>query len=449
MDSFGTPPKPRFHEDLTPINDLRPSITILVSDSMKMFCCSLPRKTFKDFCISRAGNIAVTFALSLVPIITALGCAVDYSQANSAYTKLQTCADSAVVAAVSKQGMTQTASSAQASMVSWFNTVCPNSASNMSRVTVSNVSATATDTNGVRVAALTFTASRANDFLRAVGLPTTSIKGSAKAGSAQPTYIDIYALLDDSPSMGLASTAADQAKLISLTPDSCQFGCHVSGASSDNYTIAKANNVEMRIDVLRNSWINLIKQAQNVSGVNVFRFATYTFNNSLILNQNLTGSYATALASANSIDLMTVDSSGPGSSYADSALQSMVPNIPNSGNGSSSANSIKYLIFVTDGVQDLYNCSYLWCHQTKTLTSSSCTALKNKGINVAVIYTTYLPMADNQYVQLVQPLASNIAPALQSCASSGLYFAATDATEISNAFSSIFTNVLSNARLTN
>lgn len=406
-----------------------------------------------EFRNSNSGNIAVTFALTLVPVLTALGCAVDYSLANSAYAKLQACADTAVVAAVSKQGMTQSASAAQASMVNWFNAVCATSASNLSQVTISEVSTTATDSNGARVAALTYTASRANNFLRAVGFPTTNIGGSAKAGSsaAQTSYVDIYALLDNSPSMGLGATAADQTRLMSLTPSNCQFGCHETGfgaMSPDYYTIAKNNSVQMRIDVLRNSWTNLINQA-NSAQANNFRYATYTFDTTVNLVQPLTSSAAAALASASSIDLMAVDYSAPGSTYPDNALQAMTANIPGAGDGSSAANSKKYLILVTDGVQDFNNCSYPMCHQTAVLTASSCTALKNKGINIAVIYTTYLPMDNTFYTSEVQPIASNIAPALQSCATSGLYFEATEATDISNAFSTIFSQIASNPRLTN
>jgi Flp pilus assembly protein TadG len=402
----------------------------------------------------KSGNIAITFAVALLPVLTALGCAIDYSQATAAYAKLQACADAAGVASVSKQGMTQTAAAAQAAMVNWFNGVCATSASNLSQVTISSVSATATDSNGARVAALTFQASRSNSFLRVVGFPQTNIGGSAKSASpsAQPLYIDIYALLDDSPSMGLGATAADQTKLTSLTPGGCQFGCHETGAgaaSPDNYTIAKNNSIQMRIDVLRNSWINLIQQAQNTAGSNVYRFATYTFDKTLNLQQPLTGSATTALASANNIDLLAVNPPGPGTTYADNALQSMVANIASAGDGSSSANSKKYLIFVTDGVQDFYNCAQTDCHQTAVLTPSNCTALKNKGVNVAVIYTTYLPMNNIPYNYFVQPLATNIAPALQSCATSGLYFEASDAADISSAFGTVFTQIAGNARLTN
>ena len=410
------------------------------------------RQTMNAFRMDRGGNIAVIFAIALVPVLTALGCAVDYSLANAAYAKLQACADTAAVAAVSTEGMTQTDSDEEVAMVKWFNSSCPVSASNLTNVAIANVAAVATTAgNGVRTAKLTFKASRANDFLQVAGLPHTDIKGSATATSAQTTYIDMYALLDDSPSMGLGATTADQTRLMGLT-GGCQFGCHVSGsnaASPDNYTIARQNSVQMRIDVLRNSWINLLNKASSAPPSEIFRFAAYTFDSSLNLDQPLTGSIATAQAAANNIDLMAVPSSGPGSSYTDNAVEAMAANIPAGGDGSSADKSKKYLIFVTDGVQDFVNGAAIDGHQTEVLTSSSCAALKAKGVNLAVIYTVYLPMNNLPYNALVQPLASNIAPALQACASPNLFFQATNAGDIANAFDSIFAQAAGAPRLTN
>jgi Flp pilus assembly protein TadG len=405
-----------------------------------------------DFGNDIGGNIAVIFAIALLPILTALGCAVDYSLANAAYAKLQSCADGATVAAVSTEGVTQTVSEAQVAMANWFNATCPASASILSKVTIGDVAVAVTAaSDGVRTAKLSFKASRANDFLQVAGLPHTDIKGSATASSAKQTYIDMYALLDDSPSMGLGATSADQTKLMSLT-GGCQFGCHVTGSNAalpDNYTIARQNSIQMRIDVLRDSWINLLKKASGAPASEILRFATYTFDSSLNLEQPLTSSIATARASANNIDLMSVPSSGPASSYADNAVQAMTANIPAGGDGSSADKSKKYLIFVTDGVQDLVNSVAIDGHQTEVLTSSACAALKAKGVNLAVIYTVYLPMNNVPYNVLVQPLANNIAPALQACASSGLFFPATNASDIADAFDAIFARAAGAPHLTN
>src|ERR1700760_2601521 len=50
----------------------------------------------------RAANTAVTFALVLLPVLSAVGCAVDYSETIRIRAKLQSAADAASVAAISQ-----------------------------------------------------------------------------------------------------------------------------------------------------------------------------------------------------------------------------------------------------------------------------------------------------------------------------------------------------------
>ena len=54
------------------------------------------------FVHDRRGNIAVIFALSCVPLISAVGCAVDYSRATHVRSKLQAAADAASVGSIAK-----------------------------------------------------------------------------------------------------------------------------------------------------------------------------------------------------------------------------------------------------------------------------------------------------------------------------------------------------------
>ena len=403
----------------------------------------------RAFASNERGNVVMIFAIVLVPMISAIGCAVDYTSASTAYSKLLGCADSAILSAVSSSGMAMTSKEAESSMLSWFNASCPLNGPQLSNVSMQTFQIKAVDTNGVRAASIDFLGNRKNDFLNVVGFPKTDIKGGAKGTSATPTFIDIYSLLDISPSMGLAATASEQARLKSLTPDTCEFACHEIGAKSDNYRIARKNSVQLRVDVLRDSWISLIQQAKNDSGLNVFRFATNTFDRNMNVEQMLTGSYSLALATASNIDLAMVPSSGPGSSYADEALSTLTLSIPSGGDGSSFLQTKKYVLFVTDGVQDIYNCGATWCHQTQTVTSLACQALKNKSVSVAVIYTKYLPMTNVQYTTLVQPFENQISSALQACATPGLYFQADQASDISAAFDAIFTQIKTKARLTN
>jgi Flp pilus assembly protein TadG len=51
----------------------------------------------------QSGNIAVIFALSLMPVLSCIGCAIDYSRAVQFRSKLQTAIDAASVSAASEK----------------------------------------------------------------------------------------------------------------------------------------------------------------------------------------------------------------------------------------------------------------------------------------------------------------------------------------------------------
>jgi uncharacterized membrane protein len=56
----------------------------------------------RRFCRDQRANIAVIFALVCLPLITAVGCAVDYSRASQMKGKLQTASDIASVRSIAK-----------------------------------------------------------------------------------------------------------------------------------------------------------------------------------------------------------------------------------------------------------------------------------------------------------------------------------------------------------
>ena len=111
--------------------------------------------------------------------------------------------------------------------------------------------------------------------------------------------------------------------------------------------------------------------------------------------------------------------------------------IPTPGPGTSSSPQ-KWLFLVTDGVADAYYPST--CTESspgggrcqEPLTVSNCTTIKNRGVNIAVLYTTYLQLPSNGwYMSWIDPFNpgpwgpspnSQIAKNLQSCATSGYYF---------------------------
>jgi len=309
------------------------------------------------FFTSRRGNVAVMFALSTIPILAAVGAAVDFGNANSLKAKLDAAADSAAITAVDLASLANKPNVAKAAAIDMFNA---NTAA-MTRGSVTKVSAKVTDDGTTRSAVVTYTAKVPTVFMGMVGIKKITLQGSSTASSGLPTYADFYLLLDNTPSMGVGATTADIATMVANTPDQCAFACHdLSAAPNDYYTLAKKLGVEMRIDVMRQATQKLMDTAASTAIVpNQFRMAIYTFgstatNVKLTTIQSLTADLSKTKLAASNIDLMTV----PYQNYASdtdtdfgNVISGIDSAIKNPGDGSSST-PLKYLFFVSDGVAD-------------------------------------------------------------------------------------------------
>lgn len=88
-----------------------------------IFMKSIWKKLWRSlaaFGAARSGNVAITFALALLPVVGAVGAAVDYSHANSVKTALQSALDStALMLAKSAQDLTKDELNAKA--LTYFN----------------------------------------------------------------------------------------------------------------------------------------------------------------------------------------------------------------------------------------------------------------------------------------------------------------------------------------
>jgi Flp pilus assembly protein TadG len=431
------------------------------------------------FRADRSGNIAILFGLALLPLLGFAGAALDYSYANEIRTDLNAAADAAVLVAVSQAALSQTTTTAQQNAVNFFN-----AEATKQRVTLNSpATVTVTDNNGSRTAVLNYNANVATSLMAALGYQSIAISGTSTASSQLPVYMDFYLLLDNTPSMGVGATPTDVSTMVSNTPDKCAFACHEMDISpNDYYGKAKSLGVTMRIDVVRTATQNLMDTATTLRAVsNQFRMAIYTFGASA-QNAGLTNIYAlssdlaSAKTAAGNIDLMSVpyqNYAGDTDTNFDSVFTSMNNNeITTPGNGSSSSSPQKILFFVSDGVADEVTASctrstttssdpqtgqnYTRCQEP--LTVSLCTALKNRGVQIAVLYTTYLALpTNNWYMTWIDPfnagpynpsVNSKIAQNMQSCASPGFYFEVTPTQGISAAMNALFQKLVQVARLT-
>jgi hypothetical protein len=102
---------------------------------------------------------------------------------------------------------------------------------------------------------------------------------------------------------------------------------------------------------------------------------------------------------------------------------------------------------VTHGSDPQTGKNYVRCQEP--LNVSYCAALKNRGVKIAVRYTTYLPLPTNPwYNAWIAPFAGQIAANMQDCASPGFYFEVSPSQGISDAMNAVFKKAVAQARLT-
>src|SRR5580700_11829690 len=218
---------------------------------------------------NEGGTMALFVALSSIPIIFSVGAGIDYSTANMAKSKLDAVADAAALAAVDHNAISGTADDAKTTATNVFNA----EAVNLRNVTMGPVTVTVTDANGGRTAVVSYTATKTNTFMGLMGIPSTTISGSASSAAGLSVNINFYLLLDNSPSMNIAATTAGINTMVSHTSaqGGCAFACHETNPAADNlgnphgednYTLAQALGVALRIDLLGQAMTSLVQYAQ-------------------------------------------------------------------------------------------------------------------------------------------------------------------------------------------
>ncbi len=195
------------------------------------------RALFGNFQSNSRGNVAIITALAALPMMAAIGCAVDYSNASMIRTKLQAAADAAALATVSVNSpVIATAKTMTGNgTVSGGSTYAANffSANLPTGYTSVSPTATVTLTGTTITAVVSYSTTVSTYFMGILGYPRITIGSSSTASYSLPTYINFYLMLDVSGSMSFPATTAEQARLQAVNPDNyteypsgCTFACH-------------------------------------------------------------------------------------------------------------------------------------------------------------------------------------------------------------------------------
>ena len=285
---------------------------------------------------------------------------------------------------------------------------------------------------------------------------------------------------------------------LSAVPPSMTTGTYYCatkhGAQIDNYALARKNSITLRLDELNSGVSTLLQTASTTSQSNLFatppkyRFSIYSMDSlwQIGLSQlmALTSSYASGWTSAsanfgvmemysNNDDCANSSCSSstttPGgdvaTNYDDSLGKlSQTSYIPIPGNGTNQAGDTpqEVLFIVTDGVEDEQSGSRRLEQTINDLAGDPngspygnasgtnwCTTIKNRGIKIAILYTDYLQVTNNSwYVSHIQPFQPDIATALQTCATPGLFIDEATDTNIGTDLANLFNAATQSGHLT-
>lgn len=426
-----------------------------------------------------AGNFAIITALLIVPFAGVIGLAIDFSRAMELRDKLYGAADAAALGAISEKSngvalARQMVTDGQIAAAvedakEIFRAQLPRSG-----VTVEtqakdpysseslNIDVDVKRSGQDIVAEVNFKTSLPTTFLKIIGKQEIVISGAAKATYQLGSHIDFYMLLDNTPSMGVGATATDIATLEANTSDSCAFACHETKNANNYYNLAKKLGVSMRVDTVRQATQQLTQTAKDTMLFsNQYRMGVYTFGEKaedakLTTVSTLNGNMDQVKTYASAVDLMTIPQQGYNNDQQtsfDSALTEINKLIDKPGTGDSSTDRQKVLFFVSDGVGDSYKPSTCTKKTTgsrcqEPIDVSFCKPIKDRGIRIAILYTTYLPLPKNSwYNSWIKPFQSEISTKMQECATPGLFFEVSPTQGISQAMETLFRKVINSPRL--
>ena len=158
------------------------------------------RSAARRFVDARQANVAIIFAISLLPIVALTGAAVDFSRANSVKADMQTALDSTALM-ISKNAATMSSTQIQTAAQSYFLAL-------FTRPEASNIEVTTSyANNGGSTMMVSGSADMTTDFMSVLGVPKITVTSSATAKWGS-TRLRVALVLDNTGSMAQSGKIA-------------------------------------------------------------------------------------------------------------------------------------------------------------------------------------------------------------------------------------------------
>ncbi|APG88175.1 transmembrane protein (plasmid) [Sinorhizobium americanum CCGM7] len=450
----------------------------------------------------KGGNVALTVAICMVPLLLAVGAGLDYTRAYNIQTRMQSDLDAALVAAI-KEIDDYDEDAIVEKIKEWFDAQSEkqNATYDLTDIKVDKTGHTITASASGTVPTTVMTLADIKTV--PVGV-VSAIEGPATS------YLEVYIVIDKSPSMLLAATSEDQAMLRADKNITCEFACHDtkdpvkkngSVIASTYYNYIKNLGVKLRTDVALDA-VEEVLDMIDAADEDHARIKVGLYSLGETINEVLAPTYSTSTArkKLSDDDAGLTSATSMTSTDFETSLEALQNKVGKADDGSSASKPLKLVLLLTDGVQShrnwvindipkgtkcikknaagtcirhTSNAGKNWGIVTP-LNPDWCGYLKNNEATVAVLYTEYLAipedwgyndtlddtMAKSRWTStwggtLHSGISSSttrhdyIPIALQDCASSSdLFISAASEDEITAGLSTLFNQYLTSVRLT-
>ncbi|MBY3536025.1 pilus assembly protein [Rhizobium laguerreae] len=430
----------------------------------------------------RGGNVAIVVALTLVPMIVAVGASFDYIRAYNVRQRMQSDLDTALIAAV-KEIDTDDAVALKQKVSDWFHAQVENS------YTLGDINI---DTSNHKITA-TASGTVPTTLMKIANIDTVDVSVASAVKGPATSYLNVYIVIDTSPSMLLAATTAGQSSMYSGI--GCQFACHTGDAHTvgktkytNNYEYSKAKGIKLRADVAGDA-VKDVLALIDTSDTSHQRIKVGLYSLGDTLTEVLAPTLSTDTARNRLADAGygLTSATSKAATYFDVSLATLKQKVGTGGDGTASNSPLKLVLLLTDGVQSQREwvtdkvtwsnnkaISGAYWNKVAPLNPAWCAYLKNQSATMAVLYTEYLPLTSDwgynatvgstmasanwkgTYGGIMQNGVSTsitrrdyIPYALSDCASSkSLFLSASSSAEITAGLSALFTQYLASVRLT-
>ncbi|ASY72894.1 TadE/TadG family type IV pilus assembly protein [Sinorhizobium fredii] len=200
----------------------------------------------------RGGNVALTVAICIIPMILAVGAGLDYTRAYNVQSRMQSDLDAALVAAIKEIDEYDEDEIAD-KIKDWFD------AQSEKQSATYDLTEIKVDKTGHTIRA-SASGTVPTTLMTLADIKTVPVGVVSAIEGPATSYLEVYIVIDKSPSMLLAATSEDQAMLRADKNINCEFACHSTAdpvkknktaavIASTYYDYIESLGVRLRTDV--------------------------------------------------------------------------------------------------------------------------------------------------------------------------------------------------------